>query len=484
MADSITLYKHPEYDDLAEEWIVNRDFYEGKHKILTHEKYLVVHQLERAPNGGAMIRRIREQISGYTNFYSRVVSAYLSMMFRNSPDTTAAKAMMGEEIAKNVDGRGTSLEAFMRDCITKALIMYGRPIIRTDTYDIDAKSAGDEQKLGQRPIWSMINPIDAPDWEFNQTKLSKFRHEYREVPARGSLTEKPIEKLYTRIYSKNGESVEVTKLVADSESKSIDPKWKSAGPVVTLPVPEIPIAGAFNAENWVHDVVTEQRRHWNLSSDLDNAVHYQAYAIRVAKGVEDSQKTALSEYTVLFLPRDATLEQLPPVYPQALIERLDRCERNLFSLAFNFARSPSASSKEAEGADSIRQRKDDIVAFIQSQLEIVETVTNQALSHWAMMAKKNPATVTVSRKITTEDIDQLVTMFGAIRDELSSLPIWRKKVLKQLAAAQGFSDDKEVMAEIDASKGPARAESSQPKLLELMRGNRQKETGGGAGTTA
>jgi hypothetical protein len=342
---AVNLYECPEYQAKKDDWTSLRDFYDGKKEVLIDPKYLVLHQIERAPNGGAQVRLIREQISEYTNYLAMVINHYLSLIFKSPADLSEVKDVFGPHY-KNVDGDGSSVDTFIKDCIAKNLILYGRPLVRTDTYALDATSAAAEEQLGQRPIWKLIDPLDAPDWYRSETKLRAFRHEYLQEEPRQSLTEKPKESRYSRVYTQSENVVLVQIFKGDTESKvsKDSSRWELVEEKI-LPIPEIPIAGAWATRSWVYGVMCEQRRFWKLDSSLDNVVHYQSYDIRVATGItENSQKMALTEHTLFFLPTGATLDKLAPSYPQALIEKVEQSRQNIFTVAFNALRLPSAGS--------------------------------------------------------------------------------------------------------------------------------------------
>jgi len=179
----------------------------------------------------------------------------------------------------------------------------------------------------------------------------------------------------------------------------------------------------------------------------------------------------MAEYTLLFLPDGATLEKLPPTYPQAIFEKVDRSKQNIFQIAFNALRLPSSGSQEMEGEGTLRERKEDMISFIQSQIEVIETVANEAVSHWALMSGQKPPTgkIKLSRKITLKDIDQMIAIFGAMRDELRAYPKWKQKTLKQIAAAQGFEDDEEITQELEKPvQQPQQTLSDRPRLADLI----------------
>jgi hypothetical protein len=139
-----------------------------------------------------------------------------------------------------------------------------------------------------------------------------------------------------------------------------------------------------------------------------------------------------------------------------------------------------SSSNEAEGEGALQERKDDMISFIQSQIEVVETVTNQAVKHWAMMSGKKGfnGKVKLSRKISTGDIMQMISLFQALGDEFKQFPEWKRKTLTQLANAQGFADDEGVQQEIKEAtlEQPRQQVQERPKLADLINVRRKEES--------
>ena len=450
------LYEHPLYKGLAVKWQVYHDLYEGDHNVLTGQAYLWPHELETGLTEDALrIRRIREVRSQYLNLVEPVISRYVSLFFRDEPTyDESVKTLFGDAFY-DVNGEGQSLTTFIKEEVLEALLLYGRPIVLTDSFSNEFTTLAEQQAAKARPYWELLDALSVRDWQRNELGGYKFvRHEYDLVPPRASALIEPSLAQYSKIYNlETGGYTVTTYSQEDSKGQANKARWNQVSQETVAGWDELPIVG-LEEESWIKDVAPLALKVFNLDSVLDNIHLFQAHQrIFLIGNLNDAQKKAVAEFTVGFLPEGSLVHTVEPVVTTSLEARRERAVMDLFKVAFNQNRSVAADSKQVEGADSQQEGKEQVIALVKSQTESLENLMNKAIQHWAQFSgvKNFDGKVHINAVETIEDLNQQIAIANAFRDDIANYPTWKKATLKKMAEAQNLAEIDDILKEIDAT---------------------------------
>lgn len=454
---SIKFYEHPEYVEKAEEWVTIRDLYEGKHKVLRSPRYLWPHELETIESpDSARLRGIREMRSRYLNLIEPIISRYVSLFFREEPVISPEVAeMFGDEI-NDVTGTGKSLISFLKDEVTEALLLYGRPIILTDAPSVAARTLAEQRALGLRPIFRVLPALDVKDWEADSKGFKFLRYEYQETAPRESATEEPELITYSKVFTFREGVYRVETFKKDGAKEGVS-QWTAVGaPFESTGFPNLPVRSLEDCESWLKDVAGQSLKLYNLESSRDSIQYFQAHQRVFFIGVtRDEQKKALAEYTAGFLPEGGDVRTLEPVNTSSIDLNIDRTISNIFRIAFNQNR-VSADSAQVQSADGMKEAKESVAALIQAEVESLENLINNAIKDYAFFKgyKDFTGKISLSRDIESQDVEKEILILNALRDDIRQVPTWYKETLKKLAGYQDLDNFDQIIQEIEAGRQP------------------------------
>jgi hypothetical protein len=473
MPSKIEFFNHPEYDAKKEKWETYRDLYQGDHATLINYRYLWPHEYELATDSfitnpetqakeptGQRIRTIRARRSRYLNVTEPVVSNLIAMAFQKPIIADEEmKTMLGDDI-KNIDGKGTSLDSFIKAAMAVPYFRDGNPIIQVDAPKNEARSRGEEQAIGFRPFLEVLDVLSVPDWQFAEVgprtgKYDIVRYEYSVIAPRASMTEKPKEVKYCRVTSLEEGEVIVRIYQRDEEKKD----W-----VLTekrpLDLPELPVVTITTNESWIKDVSELQLVVFNLMSAYYNQLNTQAFQRIMVAGLDNDSAIAISEYAISRIPLEARPFIIEPSSMSAHMDAAAMTIEQIAKVAFNRTRSLASDSKEAPGADTIAEMNAELMALLRQALEEMESLINSALKIYAMYKlgpEKGAAftgRVEFSKELDVKAVSERIELFLTYRDEIRKVLPWRKAELKRVAAEMGYDDEDltEITAGIEALK--------------------------------
>ncbi len=243
---------------------------------------------------------------------------------------------------------------------------------------------------------------------------------------------------------------------------------------------------------WVKDVAEQQLKVFNAESWHDVALHHQAYQrIYITGNLTQEQKTALTSFTVFFLPESATMGAIEPGNLSGMKERIDSAIRNLYRVAFNKTLTLSSDSKESPGAETLREGKEELINLVKSTAGDIDDVMNEAIDHYARFkgVKNFKGKIKLNTDISTEDIDKQIALFAANQDAIKKVDIWHKSYLKKVAESQNLPNLEEILKAIDAGDftvqpaiaGNPTRDKIQARFGQANEGNKAADNQGGAG---
>jgi hypothetical protein len=469
----IEFHEHPEYKAKRDKWETYRELYEGDHATLTQYRYLWPHEYELATDSfitdpetqlkqstGQRIRNIRAKRSRYLNVTEPVISNLIAMAFQKPIIADEKmKAMLGEDI-NNIDGKGTSLDSFIKSMMAVPYFRDGNPIIQIDAPKNEARSRGEEQAIGFRPFLEVLDVLSVPDWQFSELgprtgKYDIVRQEYTSIAPRTSMTEAPKELKYCRVTSLEDGAVVVRIYQRDEEKK--DWMLTEERP---LDLPEVPVVTITTNESWIKDVAELQMVLFNLMSAYYNQLNTQAFQRIMVAGLDNDSAIAISEYAISRIPIEARPFIIEPSSMSAHMDAASMTIEQIAKVAFNRTRSLASDSKEAPGADTIAEMNSELMALLKQALEEMESLINSALKIYAIYKlgpEKGAAfdgKVEFSKELDVKAVSERIELFLTYRDEIRKVLPWRKAELKRVAAEMGYDDEDltEITAGIEALK--------------------------------
>lgn len=446
--NKVKLYNHPDYDSLSPLWVTYRDAYEGDPRVMVSSKYLIKHDLERKKQGMPLFRA-RQERTAYTNYVEPIVGIWKNIMLSKQPKTETVENVLPDEEMANVDGKGTSLNLLISD-VVETILTYGWVYIF-----VDAPKAGESL----RPYFELADPLSVVNWqrEFEDPqRLGKFNFITRQYCAvRSSNSEsKPAVVHYRETWARDVQG-KVSKQIYTANSES-STEWEKSGAPIEYPfLQEIPVAAVQDADSWIKDLVPNALKYHNLVSGYENILHFQAYRQTwISSNMPTSDRKAVSEYVINFLPTDATVNVINSENPIALAEHIKATELNLYKIGLNILRQVSNDSSAVQSVDTLREERKNVIDLIRAELGKVESIINQAVSAYAAF-KSDPAyvsTVELDKQIDLSAFDILLPMFERLRDEVKRFPTWEKQMLKRFAEEMQPGELEIIKGEIEASK--------------------------------
>lgn len=473
------LQKHPEFEDKFPEWNLCYKLFDGRHSIVCVDPEIFWrHAVESGlPLDGdsskTSIANVINQIA--TDQWSRrslrtrwlntpeiIASLLISFMFRKCPDFSAVKDQFGENI-KNVDGKGNSLFSFIKNSFALDYFRYGKAIIKVESSKHAAATIADEIGANVRPYFSTISPLQMPDWEMadgNQiTNYNWLRYEYDRVSNRARATEAPTVKKISKVYYKNGESVDVVVYEVDLKDKSQpNNNWIQTG-AYPLKLSRIPFV-VLEDVSWLKDVNQEALRYHNLRSSRDNILYSQGYqkvGVFGADANDPNQLMAMSETTWnIFTNPQGSMQSLEPPDLSAHEKALEESLNNQFKVGLNQLRILPSDSRVAQAADSLGEEKDNTEALIESTLEDIENGVNEAISLWAEYRgqKDYDGKITIEKNFSKDDIDKFLKVYNSMRDQFAKYEGLTKSATKKATRELGLPDEEQEAALKEIDKGP------------------------------
>lgn len=483
MSDVIKLFEHPCYADYADDWITYRDLYEAKHATLVSTRYLVPHELEiQGTVDSNKIRKVREQRTRYANMMEPILSRYTSLFFKQEPEIDAATTKLFGEAINDVTGTGKHLVTFIKDDILKNLILYGRPIVLVDAPMYKPASKAEQIQKKFSPTLEILSPLCVKDWEVltdgeGKGRFKHLRYEYEIIEPRVSLLDPPKVNLYSKILSFDYASKLYQVLIFKAKdynhkapSSNVD--WETVGTFDFREYYRLPVSAILTEESWVKDAAQEMLRGFNLVSSRDNIHLYQAHQRTYINGVNnEEQRMALAEYTIGFLPEGSTVQTVEATNTDSIDQNIAESKANIFSIAFNLQRVLTLDSNAVEGAATQREAKEQLVSLIKSEILTLENLVNDVVKDYAFFKEgiiDFKGKITLASDIKLEDIDSIIGIYSAFRDEINRVPTWRKETLKQVVDVQQLANADDIKQEIDNSSNPVQPNTQRATLLESL----------------
>lgn len=458
---SVKFFEHPDYTARKDAWETYRDLFDGDHNTLTSVKYLWPHELEgsvqeagRAPDGttwtvGQKLRKMRSLRSRYLNLFEPIISNWISLAFSKaitiSPEI---ENMLGEQELADIDGKGNSLENFIKTVLAPAYFRDGRPIVLVDAPGTEGgqfPNLAAQQAAGYRPYVELLDVLSVPDWQISDGgTFDALRYEYKAIAPRSSLTEQPEQKDYCKVLTVlDGQYTQIVYHRQGSE-------WIEENRITIPGWSELPVSAILHNEPWVKDCAELQLALFNLMSAWFNGLNTQAFqrVLISASGATEQTKISISEYTWSIIPEGSNVTTIEPANDGSLVNAMAWTINQMYRVAFNRTRGLSDASQESPGADTLREMNAELISLLKVALTELESIVNRFLYHYSKMKGVSgfAGRIEFDKNLSAEDVEKATSRFLAYRDEIRKVLPWRKAHLKKVASSEDFSESE--MSEI------------------------------------
>lgn len=494
---SKTLYWRPDYYWKRNDWIKWRDLYDGKHDILVGKTYLIPHSFEEkdTDTDSQKIRSGREKRTRYLNLMEMLTSVWQTIFFKKKPNFADLEDFLGDRL-DNIDGQGTSFFSFIRDCVLRDLLLYGKTVILASNSPEQAQTLADE--TGVVPYLKALCPLDVTDWDLETQdplrvgKFNMLRHEFNLLAPRTDSSVKPEMNRFCHVYKRISAAqvtVDIYKIPLNYDltipqqylinMQDLSQGWISVG-TVDLSLSEIP-ACFIDGDSWLKDAAEECLRAFNLRSNRDNILYYQGYCQDFITGVDPTNtalRAAVSEYIRLLLPEGANLGRLQPVPTTDIDRNVQEAIDLTFKVGLNMFRTIPADSRVGQSADSMSQEKDNPVSLVEATIESLENLVNQALAYMGEFMGKEAPEVEFCKEISEESFQRFITVVQSLSRYLTGYTEADKAIAKRAVAYMGLDDKEAKLINDQVDKGIKEQPQTQPFQKDLFR---QAINGNGAG---
>lgn len=480
----VELHQHKEFKAKQSKWTGWLTLYEGDHDKLRDSRYLWLHEYEADASGasvkddGKKIRAIREERSRYVNLCETAISRYVSFFFRGEMKIPPElDEILTDEIKANFDGKGNSLDTFIKESFAIPALVAGRVVMVVDTPNQKANTLADEKSLGLRPYVTAYSPLQVPDWSLSTLpklygKPQFLRTEYeREVP-RISEEEPPKTERVSVAYRliKNGDATQYQQLTyTDRSSENKDATngrtWAKGQPILFDKVTELPVT-IYDSESFLKDGAEMQLLTFNFMSAESSCINAQAFQKIFISGEQDEDKAVLlNEFAINLLAADSTVTVVEPGSTDPLEKAILRSIDWFFKVMFNQVDGLSHSSKESPSADTRRQMKDEFIALVETTLGKFEDALASVVRHIALLSGQEPppddVRITFDKTVTDADYEQELQIWGAFADQFKKIPAVNAQILKRQVRRLGLDDLDAIDAEIDKAVEKSADEAQQ-----------------------
>ena len=220
-----------------------------------------------------------------------LISLYTSFLFRTEPKREFGSLENNftiEDICKDADLDGRSLNAFMKD-VAQWSAVFGHVWIAVAKPDVGAITMADEQAMNARPYLSMYNPLAVTDWRWARQPNGGYQLEYIKYVEEVNGTETVVKEwTYDSITTYN---------LNTQQERVIDMTVEVNGlgylPFVCAYAERSPVRGLGNS--LVDDIADQQRMIYNELSEVYDSIRLDTHPSLVATAGTNAQGAAAGQ---------------------------------------------------------------------------------------------------------------------------------------------------------------------------------------------
>lgn len=417
-----------------------RDVYEGTLRMREKgTKYLPRFPKERK----ADYERRRKKAVLY-NATRRTVEGLTGMVFRKDPQLSEDMPKEIEGHAENIDLAGRSLDVFARDYFESSLLD-GHAHIFVDyqrTDDSEIRTLADEQEMGVRPYWVMLEKQDVISWRTRSVNgrpvLTQLVWQETVVEPDGEFGEEEVTRyrVYRRVAAEDEETGEERAAVEWQiwEEREEDEVVPVEGGLMDIPV--IPLAtgytnrtGFMESDPPLLDLALENVRHYQARSDRAHVLHFASVPIPFFSGM-DLEDVGWGPNHAIYTENEEAQAKILEPSGSGLEEgrmELQDIEQRMAALGLAMLQ---RDTRAAETAEARRIEKSETDSALSAAARGLEGALNEALSYHALWMDREDAdggSVSVNRDFESQMLKpQMVTTLSGLvgRGQLSVETMW------------------------------------------------------------
>jgi hypothetical protein len=430
----------------------------------------------RDATGGPMLwAHERELADGYTrrlkttkprNHAGPIIRRYNDFVFRTPATRADAEGDGGGDplyatLVDDVDGRGTSLDRFMREALQVAQVDREAYLLPDSTKPADAGqlTVAQAKAKGVRPIARRIDADAVPWWVIREGVLVEAV----------VLLEREDGTAFARWYGPATQmDIELTQPKSPGEWYRVT-SWGGETPHKYGACPLVPLAPMFDTvanqrgESQIHPLAESQQAIYNYLSLLNEELFNVVFSQVIATGVSatDVKNTSFGSARLLCLPNpQAKFDVLGADPDQATSIRTSIAdeERELYRMAGIATGDPMASPGDAESGVAKAFRFNDLAANLSALADACQTAENALMDRiYSAQGKTKPGPAQYPQEFDLPVMaDELSDIIRAI--SVQQIPdVIKKHMVRRFAdRSLGLSDDEdaELESELAAFKTP------------------------------
>lgn len=408
MAENAVATPSPAYAEMAQHWAIIDAVRGGTPAMRGSSDFLPKEPMEEE----SAYRR-RKSKTTFTPWYERLVAGLVGMVLRK-PITFAAE--IPEAIAPHIDDlnlQGDNLQMLASDLLETALD-YGTAAIFVDYPDATGvQTLREEKERGLRPYWVLYRGNEIIGYrtvqEGGAEVLTQLRVLQTICEEDGEFGE--IETQQVRVYQRDESGVTCT-LYRPEDPEKPDSDWMLHDGPLPLSLPYIPCAllSCVNKKRAkkrppMLEVAYLNLKHYQLSSDLDHALHLTMHPKLALFGYDEGNDIlGTSDEALIFTKTDARAEWL--VCQVGSLEfgsdRIDKIEQQMATLGLSTILNQKNVGETAEAKRIDRSQGNSIMSGIAQNLQ--NTLDNALRFHADYLNLTEPLRVLVNRDF---DISQI-----------------------------------------------------------------------------
>lgn len=378
--------KHPIYSVFEDGWKISADFYDGGKRVIT-AGYIAKHHREDQTSYTERIVR-----ADYENYTALVVDFFTNFLFSEPISRDGGKNKeFFSEFEKNVDKRGHDINHFMRRVSTRNQL-YGMCYVLVESPKRPPANGPltklQEEELGLRPYWVLINPDEVLDWDIDEFGVYTYIKRCQKLFGRDKdFKLRKIER-YTEW---KRDIVTITDIDITERRQFISNTEKLPNELGEIPIVAVPYQECIEyphmGVSFVKDIVLLNRSVLNYSSLINEFLYRQCFNILgiqtsgalplESEGSDEIGTSNVWEYPV---GAEKPAYITPPIDPAEFLQsERDKKRKAIFEIASQNLSSEFSNGEKSSGF-SQTQSFAKTVPFIAQRADALETAETKLMS--------------------------------------------------------------------------------------------------------
>jgi hypothetical protein len=453
---SINLPFHPEWYAKHRNRQLNQALHDGDADFLK-ANYLEKTLVETNPTDGATIFQARKKMTTYENDVRPYVRHWVDQLMQSPLIIDEGYSDAYKMFLKQVTGRQSmrTLSSFIAEDFAAQAFVQGNPSILIEAPAIPPGGVSQGNEEWYLPYLTVV-PADALTyWETNSAgEYTECHIESHDTVINASGDAERV--VLKMVYKLQGESVSVRKYRLLPNGKNV---WEEVGRLPDIPQSFVPLF-TFRVDDWVSSELTGRLvALFNKRSHLDAGLAQTGFGQRYM--TTNKGRTSIldgSIWGILKLSQGETYDQLQPVDPVAIKERIAGLEQTVRQIALKRVRMISQESRAIESSDTLREQNSGMNAAMRVVSDALGPYLSNVLRHVAEFHGKpwiSDEVIAEFQPPTQEDtgaLGRFAQIPMAFPNEWAQSPTLRKTVVSRILSSADLelneNDMREVLGEL------------------------------------